>query len=308
MDALSDLRGRRVLITGAAGFLGQRFAEYGERLGAEVYRLRRPHGAPGGERVLGADVRDAASVQAAVDRARPEYVMHLAAAGVSGSGLSLAEQLEVDGGGTARLLQTLAAAGGVPVVMAGTAFEYRMADRPLREDDPCEPPVAYGVSKAAGALAAGWYARDMPITILRLFNVYGAGEPLPRLFPSIVRAARTRRALDLSPCTQIRDYTYVEDVARLFWLALADPPPVGSPRVLNVGSGRPAPLRRFVDELAVALRERGLEPDLRIGASPGRPGEPTMLVPDLTRLAATLPWSATTTFEDGIRRTLDAVL
>ena len=305
MDVLSALRGRRVLVTGTTGFLGARFAEHGEALGVHVVRMHRGDGAAGDDHVA-ADLRDADQVRRAVERARPEGVMHLAAAGVSAGSLTLPELLHANAVGTANLFEALEPLGPIPVVMAGTAYEYRMEDRPLDEEQPLAPPTAYGVSKAAASLCAGWYARRRPVTILRLFNVYGVGEPLPRLIPAIIAASREGRPVELSACTQVRDYVYVEDVARLFWLALANPPEIGAPRIVNVGSGQPAPLRRYVDALADALREAGMEPDLRIGARPTRPGEPMLLAGDLTRLSRTFDWAPSTDFETGIRRTIGA--
>ena len=306
MDALNALRNQRVLVTGATGFLGARFAEWGERHGTEVIRLHRRAAATDTSRIVVADLRDPQAVRDAVERARPDGVLHLAAAGVSAGSLRAAELLEANAIGTANLLEALLRIGPVPVVMAGTAFEYRPCDRPLVESDPLDPPTPYGVSKAAAALCASWHASQRPITILRLFNVYGVGEPLPRLIPSIIDAARARRPVELSTCTQVRDFVYVEDVARLFWTALAEPPPIGSARIVNVSSGRPAPLRQYVEHLADALREQGLEPDLRFGARPTRSGEPRMLAGDPTMLTRTFGGLPPTSFEEGIRRTVEA--
>lgn len=304
MDALSTLRGRRVLVTGATGFLGQRFATCGERLGVHVIRMTRQEGSAADDRTVVADLRNDAELRDAIARAKPEGVLHLAAEGVSAGHQTAAELLQANAVGTANLLEALEAVGPIPVVMAGTAFEYRMQDRPLSEDDPLEPPTAYGVSKAAASVSACWYARRRPVTVLRLFNVYGAGEPLPRLIPTIIDSARAGRSVELSACTQVRDYVYVEDVARLFWLALVEAPSVGAARIVNVGSGQPMVLRQYVEELAAALRERGLQPDLRFGARPTRPGDPLLLTGDLTRLGRTFDWRPTTTFAIGIRRTV----
>lgn len=305
MDAVTSLRGRRVMVTGTTGFLGGRFAEWGDRHGIHVIRMQRRATGPPDDRTVFADMLDLSSLRAAVERAQPEGVLHLAAAGVSAGPPTAADLLEANGVGTANLLDALRPAGPIPFVMAGTGFEYRMCNRLLSETDPLEPPSAYGVSKVAATLCAGAHAAYRPVTVLRLFNVYGVGEPLPRLIPTIIDAARRRRPVDLTECTQIRDFVYVEDVARLFWLALAESPPIGSLRILNVSSGRPARLRHYVDLLARTLREQGLEPELRFGARTTREGDPSILAGDITRLTRTFAWSATTSFEEGIRRTVE---
>src|SRR5271169_3258741 len=135
------------------------------------------------------------------------------------------------------------------------------------------PVTPYGISKAAAAFCAGIYATRMPITLLRTFNVYGLGEREPRLLPFIAASAKAGRVIELTDCEQVRDFVFVKDVAALFWRALECSPQDRQLRVLNVGSGSPAPLKQFVADVLEVLREKGLSPQAKFGVRPLRVGE-----------------------------------
>jgi nucleoside-diphosphate-sugar epimerase len=175
----------------------------------------------------------------------------------------------------------------------------------VAEDEPVGPVTAYGASKAAAAVVAGWYGARLPVTLLRLFNVYGEGEPLPRLGPAIVDGARRGRPVPLTACRQVRDMTYAGDVAEAFWRAAAGPPETDRLRVLNVGTGTPVVLERYVAALAAELEGRGLPPVLRIGALPYRPDEAMTYLPAVGRLRDTLGWLPPTTLAQGLARMVD---
>ena len=79
-------------------------------------------------------------------------------------------------------------------------------------------------------------------------------------------------------------------------------------RVLNVGTGKGVPLRRFVDLIVENLRRHGLNPDIRFGARPYRPGEAMHVVADVTRLRSTLGWLPSLPLETGVQRAVDSIL
>jgi nucleoside-diphosphate-sugar epimerase len=305
----SRWRGRRVLVTGGTGFLGRHVAALGSRLGAETHSLSTGIPAHGSGVHHAVDLEDPEGLEALVDDVRPEAILHLAARGVVAGADSPARLLAVNAGGLANLLEAVLARDARPrVVVAGTGYEYAPQDRPLRETDPLGPFTPYGVSKAAAALVAGHYAATLPVMLLRLFNLYGEGEPSPRLAPSIIAAARKGEPVELTRGQQVRDMTYVGDAAEAFWRALSvpfDPPGL---RVLNVGTGRAVTVNEFVALLAGHLTRRGLEPVLLPGARPYRPSEPMTYLPDTERLRATLGWSPPTSLEQGLTWMLQAAL
>jgi nucleoside-diphosphate-sugar epimerase len=136
---------------------------------------------------------------------------------------------------------------------------------------------------------------------LRLFTVYGPGEPAGRLLPSLVECARRGGGLDLSSGNQLRSFTYVEDVAegllRAGLLALDG-------EAVNLSSGELLSVRRFAEIAAAVL---GLDAgQLRFGVEPVREWEMPIEGVNRERLRKLLGWLPPTSAEQGIRKTVAA--
>jgi nucleoside-diphosphate-sugar epimerase len=276
--------------------------------GALVITTSRYEATTGGAGHVAMDLCDRAEVLAMLREVAPVGILHAASAGAS-ENVEFAQLMRTNAVGTENLLAAALALPQPPaVVLAGSGYEYAPQSRDLTEDDPVWPVTPYGISKAAAAFCAGLYATRMPITLLRIFNVYGPGEREPRLLPYVAACAKAERVIQLTDCRQLRDFVFVRDVAALFWRALECSPQDRRLRILNVGSGSPTPLKRFVAVLLEALRERGLNPQANFGVRPLRVGEPMCYAGDTSRLQATLGKVPRTAPQAGIRQTLDAIL
>lgn len=298
MDDLKGLKGCRCLVTGGAGFIGTALVRLLRREGAEVSAPTR--------REL--DLREAAAVRQWTRRHSPAAVFHLAAEGVTDS---------VDGRARAatnvlcarNLIESIAGQNGSPkVVMLGSGFEYAPQERPCSETDPLAPFSPYGASKAESAAVAAALAPGLPVAWVRPFNVYGPGEQPARLLPSIVASVVAGRPAEVTPGEQLRDFTFVDDVAEGLARILLSLPDQPCWETYNIGTGRSTRLREFIGLTADGLRARGFSPDVRFGARPYRSGEPMCYLPDVSRLRLRLGWTPATTIEDGIGRTLSALL
>ena len=289
-----EWKGGRVFITGAGGFVGRHVVEIGTRLGVEMHAFGR--NAPGGGVAFHAgEIEDAARVAEVVAEVAPAGVIHLAAAGVAYGQSDVNGLCRVNALGLGNVLEAASQLVSPPaVVCAGSGFEYAPLDRARRESDPLLPNSAYGASKAAAAAVASFYAARLPVTVLRPFSIYGAGEPAGRLAAYVIAKTRAGEPVDLTPGAQLRDYAEVGDVAEAFWHALAQPPPVGTLRALNVGAGEIITLRAFVEAVADALCGSGLAPDLRFGARPYRSDEMMNYTADISLLRTTLGWTPPT--------------
>ena len=143
--------------------------------------------------------------------------------------------------------------------------------------------------------------------MLRIFNVYGPGERLPRLLPYIVQNAKLGKPVKLTACDQVRDFINVRDLASIFWQALECSPENGQLRILNVGSGLPMPLRDFVCTVVRVLQQEGVNAQVKFGARSYRAGEPMYYAADTSRLHETLGRPSLTSVEVGIRQFLEAI-
>jgi nucleoside-diphosphate-sugar epimerase len=231
--------GETILVTGAAGFTGHHFIAAATAAGYRCVALCRHAGerVPGASDNLHCDLLDAAALPAAVRRANPAMVVHLAAISfVAHAGST--EPYEVNLLGTLNLLDALAdaATGLRKVLIASSANIYGNASElPIDEQTPVQPVNHYGVSKYAMELAAGLY-RQLPLVIARPFNYTGAGQPGNFLVPKLVAAFKARRQrVELGNLDVARDYSDVRDVVRAYLGLLAEP---GSAGVYNVCSGR----------------------------------------------------------------------
>ena len=305
MGKTTDWRGRRVLITGASGFIGRCLVERALRAGATVITLSRTSANIAGSSAhLMVDIGDRESTLSAIKESQPEAILHVAASGVTDKA-EYSEMLHSNTLGTDNLLsaaQSLKAPP--PVVMAGSGYEYAAQARPLTEDDPIFPSSPYGISKAAATFCAANYVVHIPITVLRIFNVYGPGERLPRLLPYIVKNATLGHRIDLSACDQIRDFVYVHDLASIFWQVLECSPQVGRLRVLNIGSGLATSLKDFVCVVVRVLERQGIKAQVEFGVRPYRSGEPMYYVANPTRLVKVLGSIPKTPLEVGVAETI----
>lgn len=302
-SAAADWTGRRVLLTGASGFVGAQVAKQGLAAGVELICLGRNPG-PDGSTLLQADLADAAAVARAVVAARPHAVIHCAAPGVVPGSAGFAEMLAVAQSGTRALYAACAALRDPPrVVHVGSGFEFAAAGHPVDEDWPRQPaPGSYGAAKVAAAAVAETFAAHLPLAILRPFHIYGAGEAPGRLGPFLVREALAGRPIGLTGCEQRRDFLHVDDCAAWLWHGL------GLTGSFNLGSGVPIGLRDFVDAVMAELAGCGIAGDCRFGAVPYRKGEPMISLPDTSRWRAVCTRLPLISLEAGIADLVQAEL
>lgn len=285
--AAHPFAGKRVLLTGASGFLGGQVARQALAAGVQLHSLGRTAGRCGTPHHQ-ADLTDRTAVARAVRELTPQAVIHCAAPGVAYGSAALSEMLTVAALGTANLLDACAAQVAPPrVVLVGSGFEYAVAEQPVAEDWPLVPSGShYGAAKAAAAVVAGAYADRLPLALLRPFHIYGAGEAARRLGPFIIAQARAGVPVELTAGAQLRDFLHVDDCAAMLWAMLAALGDAPGLELYNLGTGQPIMLRQFISALVGELAEHGVAADCQIGALPYRSGEPMVSLPDVARWQA----------------------
>ncbi len=302
-----DWARKRILVTGATGFIGQRLVRRLAEIGAESWAGVYPGEAS--ERIadlplqierVSLDMRDVESARQAVEDSAPDLVFHLAAVGVTDPTVDPSLALAVNAGGTVHLLEALRKQDVQRVVLVGTCYEYG-AREAIEGLDPFN---AYAASKVA-AWAFGrmyWRAHGLPIVIARLFQVYGPGQPAHTLIPTAIRAALAGEDFSMTPGEQERDFIYVEDVVAGL-LATAQAPEIEG-QSLDLGTGVARPVRQVVEQVWQLAGGTG---QIRPGALPYRPGEVMSLVADVDRTARLSGWRSTTSLEEGLRDTIRAL-
>jgi nucleoside-diphosphate-sugar epimerase len=255
--------GRRVLLTGATGFIGSQVARSLLEAGCSVHALIRP-GADTSRidgllegLTLFEGVLETLTDPEVLGAIRPEICLHLAWYAEPGRYLrAVAENLACLRSSLS-LVEALARSGCARMLVAGTCAEYHphSGDEPFGERDPIGPATTYARAKAALYLVAQDVASaaGMELTWARLFFLYGPGEDPRRVVPSVVRAALAGRTLPATAGEQVRDYLHVADAGRaLVALALSE---VSGP--VNVCSGTPVTLRSVLEVAERAARRPG---------------------------------------------------
>jgi nucleoside-diphosphate-sugar epimerase len=306
---VTGYRDTPVLVTGAEGFLGSHLARRLVGEGARVFALTAP-GAPlhrladieSALRILPVDIRDVRAVGRAVQKASPRYLFHLAAfTDPSRSWETLEQALSVNLGGTVNVLRAAGKEGCAGVVCACTAEVYGRNPPPFREEMPLDPVSPYSLSKAAATLACRLAHRSfgLPVSVLRLFLVYGPGQGEERFLPQLIRSGIEGRPFRMTGGRQTREYTYVDDVVEGFLRAARCRPARGE--VINLGSGAEVSLR----ELARSVRRLlGGAPALERGKLPFRKNEIFHLVGDQSKAEKILGWKARISLDRGLQRTI----
>jgi nucleoside-diphosphate-sugar epimerase len=305
---VDDLRGRRVLVTGGAGFLGANLTRELVRRGAVVSVLVRPStdlrriGDLLPELTLQqADIVDRAALQRTVRRLRPEILFHLAARGGDPVQRESWDAYAVNVLGTAHLLEAVAPLDFDRLVHLGTSMEYGPRRRPLREEDRLAPTTLRGASKVAATLLCQQFARahGRPVVVLRPFPVYGYWEPPTRLIPTAIRAALYEQEMALTPPGYRRDLIFVEDVVDACLRAATAGRLAG--QVINVGTGQ-----EWTNEAVVELVEAlvGRRIHRRLGAHPPRAWDTTCWAADIRKAERLLGWVPQHTLASGLEKSI----
>jgi len=306
MDLKPQYEGKRVLVTGAAGFLGSHLVDVLVELGAEVRALDNlKDGRPGNLaasrdridfRVLTVLERDE------LDRmvAGCHFVFHLAAnALVPRSASDPDYDFEVNVVGTRNVMEAARAGGVECIVFTSSAAVYgEPADRPTREEDPLEPQSPYGGSKLAAEFLLDAYARcyGFDHRRLRLFNTFGPRQRKYVMFDLLEKLRKDPARLEiLGTGEQVRDYNYVRDTVKAILLVGAHPDARGG--VFNVSGMRPISIRDLAQLLVAAT---GIDPPEISYTGESWPGDVARMIGDTSRLTA-LGFAADWTLEDGIR-------
>jgi len=272
----------KVLVTGGAGFIGAHLVVASLAAGDEVVALdnmRRGVRAtlPDEARLIEGDIRDRESVALAMRGAQRVY--HLAAqSNVLGAVTATDYSFTSNVVGTYNVLGAARDAGVEQVIFTSSREVYGEVERlPVAEDRPMDPKNAYGASKVAGEVYCRTFQNTygLDVSVLRLANVYGAGDR-DRVIPIWLDRARRGEDLELYGGEQVLDLVTVGLVVAA--LRRAAEVSLGG-RVVNVGSGVGTPLRDLANRIArLPSREVGLR------VLPARSIEVTRFVADVARM------------------------
>jgi dTDP-glucose 4,6-dehydratase len=313
------LSGKKVLVTGAGGFIGSHLTEALIRAGATTTAMVRYNS--GGlignlafmdddarkeMRLVSGNIEDSDFVSGAVKG--QDIVLHLAALiAIPYSYEAPRSYVRTNMEGTLNVLEAARRFDVKRVVHTSTSEVYGTALRePIDEDHPLQGQSPYSASKIAADKLAESYYRSFatPVMTLRPFNTFGPRQSARAFIPTIISQALARDEIRLGSLTPERDMTFVSDTVAGFMAAAATPGIEGM--TLNLGTSKTYSVGWFaarilglmeVDKPIVQADER-----MRPAAS-----EVMKLVSDNTRARDRMGWSPTVSVDEGLRRTIEFV-
>lgn len=293
---------KRVLVTGAGGFIGRQTLAPLQAAGYEIHAasLTVPAGAPSGIHWYSHNLLNDAEVNELFGTVRPAYLLHLAWYAEPGRFWNAPENRQwVKSGRT--LVEAFYRNGGKRAVFAGTCAEYETGHGQCIENQtPLQPATLYGECKNELYQFAAAFAEqnDLSMAWGRVFHLYGPYEHLGRFVPEVIRSLLLGEEARCTAGTQIRDFMQVHDVAAAF-VALLQSPVDGA---VNIASGQPVRLADIARHIAMRL---GAEELLKLGALPMPSGESPVLTASVERLNREVKWMPSIPLEQGLNEAID---
>lgn len=307
---------RKVLITGAAGFIGSKVAEEFLRRGYEVvgidnfdpyypreYKLLRLEDLKGNPSFTfyEGDFVDSEFLRRVITP-DIEGILHIGAkAGVRASIRDPEAYFRANTLGTLRILEVMRERGVKRILMASTSSIYAGHPAPFREDMKTDRPISpYAVSKKAAEnlLYTYHHLYGIEATVLRYFTVYGPkGRPDMSVFKLIYSALSGEEFPLYGDGTQRRSFTYIDDVAEATYLAYGS---IRGYSLFNVGNEMDHPLNAVISTV-----ERYTGRRINLKRYPFNRADLPITKADVSKIRRELGWEPTTPLEEGLRRTVE---
>lgn len=309
--------GKRVLVTGAGGFIGSHLTERLVELGANVrvfvrYNSRSdlgliellPHVVQKALEIVRGDLKDPDAVRKAVKG--QEVVFHLGALiAIPYSYIHPVDFVQTNVLGTTNILSACLDYDVEKLVHTSTSEVYGTARyTPINEEHPLQGQSPYSASKIGADKLAESYQRafGLPVAILRPFNTFGPRQSARAVIPTIISQALSSDEVRLGSLHPIRDLLYVQDTAEGFIKIAESKAATGE--VINVGSGKEISIGKLASKILQIL---GKPDNIVIDETRVRPenSEVERLICDYSKAKRLLDWEPTVSLDEGLKRTIE---
>lgn len=319
MDLNQFYHKRKVLVTGAAGFIGSHLTEALARAGADVTAMIRYSSSPawGSLEHLSPDLKNSINVVAG-NIEDPEFVtqtvrdqeivFHLAALiAIPYSYVAPRSYVRTNIEGTLNVVEAARQLGVSRVVHTSTSEVYGTAiTETIDEAHPLQGQSPYSASKIGADKIAESYSRSFstPAVTVRPFNTFGPRQSARAFIPTIISQALTRDVIELGALDTLRDMTFVGDTVSGFLAAGATPGIEGE--TINLGTGQTFPVSHFAERILslMNVRKQNVQDPKRI-----RPAmsEVLRLVSNNGKAQQLLQWTPGTSIDEGLKLTINFV-
>jgi NAD dependent epimerase/dehydratase len=308
------LKGKKILVTGAGGFIGSHLVEVLMAKGASVRAFVRYNGrndwgmlsdlpveSQNSIEILAGDIRDPFVVRKAVQGC--DAVFHLAALiGIPYSYIAPCDYVAVNIQGTVNVLQACRDERTPRLVHTSTSETYGTAQYvPIDEKHPMQGQSPYSASKIGAE--SYFNSFNLPVVIVRPFNTFGPRQSARAFIPSVISQALTQDKIVMGSLDPVRDMTFVKDTAEGFITVGLCDKAVGQTINLGVGSGQ------TIGQMVKLILKLVGKPDLPIMQDPDRirpsKSEVMRLISDNSKAKTLCGWQPRYTLEEGLQETID---
>ena len=307
---MSRFKGKKVLITGASGFIGSHLTCLLLECGAEISIIVRYNSFEHNIRlgslwdkvdIIEADIRNIDSLYPLRSK-RFDFIFHLAAYNhVGNSFFHVGEALETNNNGTANLLESVKDYGKFIYISTSEVYGKQECV-PFIEDMYPHPNSPYSVGKYAGELYSLMKQRQAnnPIVVIRPFNAFGPYQSTRAVIPELIVKALRGKVIATTEGKQTREFNFVTDLAEGMLLAALSDKVVGE--IVNLGTGKDIAIRDIVSLIHKKTKSKS---ELRIGELPTRPNEIWKMRADAAKAQKLLGWKPNVSFEEGLDITIE---
>lgn len=292
-----DLSSKKILITGATGFIGKHLAEaISKKFGIKVHGLSLDGEIESDYADLQVvDLRDFDQTRKAIEEISPDIVFHLA--GCTGKTSKDFKGSNVEG--TENLLKSLVNIDYDLFVFTSTSEVYGSSEAPFKEEE-VNPVTEYARTKfEAEEICRRHIKNGKPIVISRLGLVYGPGQQESFFIPGLIKASLEKDSFDTTLGEQTRDFVYVDDVISAFMRMPFSVEAVG--QTINISSGDAISLRRVVEKIKKTLDSKI---KINFGAIPYRENEIFKYQLNIERAKKLLNWQPEVDLDEGLNKTI----
>jgi nucleoside-diphosphate-sugar epimerase len=298
MDPISS--GAKVLITGAAGYLGKELAGFLAGKGLDIYGLDiNPGSTHPGVRMYEVDILDESGLKSVVREIQPDYIYHLAAILDRRRDFSIANRvLEINLLGTVNLLNALKELSFEKILFASTSEVYgsKASIGSFEENGDYIPASPYSLSKYCAESAIRTFSEiyGKHYTILRLFNFFGSNMPNGFFLSQLIQKLQNNEDFDMTEGAQKRDFVYIKDVLEALYLSASSG---ANQMILNVASGESVAIRELALSLKGFLKSSS---KINFGAIPYRENEVWDMSGNIEQIKKSIGWSPEYSIQEAI--------
>lgn len=304
-------RKARILISGATGFVGANLVRFLVKKNYPIHVLVRKTSNFWRIKDLiskislwQVDLLEKELLAKTVKKINPRVIFHLANAPLYlGQPSSVKSYIEANLVGTINMIEACQDINYQCFINTGSSAEYGPKEKPMKEDNLCQPRSLYAVTKLAATNYASFVGKieKKPIITLRLFSPFGPYDDPKRLMVEVIYNALKNKNIFLSRADLVRDYVYIDDVTRAYYLAITAAEKYPG-EIFNLGMGRQTTIKKVVE---TTLDLTSSSSKISWDVFPSRDFESSIWQADLKKTEKCLNWRPEFSLKEGLKKTID---